>query len=167
MPTLCHPKDCSWPGYSLACPWNSPGKNTGVSCHALLLRIFLTQRSNPRLLHLLHWQVASLPLVPPRKPTQTFRYPPISENRRAPKGLLQQACSHITLPLESQVPCNSPHFTSPHFQLLMEFYPSLYVHFHRAILISPESLHAQMNQELWSCFTGQQMPSPGLFRYWQ
>ena len=49
----------------LLCPWDSPGKNTGVSCHALLLGIFPTQESNPSLLHLLYWQVDSLPLVPP------------------------------------------------------------------------------------------------------
>ena len=41
----------------LLCPWNSPGKNTGVGCHFLLQRIFLTQGSNPSLLH---WQVDSL-----------------------------------------------------------------------------------------------------------
>ena len=46
----------------LLCPWNFPGKNTGVGCHALLHGIFLTQGSNPRLLCLLHWQVDSLPL---------------------------------------------------------------------------------------------------------
>jgi len=33
------------------CPWNSPGKNTGVSSHSLLQGIFPTQGSNPRLLH--------------------------------------------------------------------------------------------------------------------
>ena len=27
----------------LLCPWSSPGKNTGVGCHALLQGIFLTQ----------------------------------------------------------------------------------------------------------------------------
>ena len=27
----------------LLCPWNSPGKNTGVGCHALLQGIFPTQ----------------------------------------------------------------------------------------------------------------------------
>ena len=32
---------------------DSPGKNTGVGCHALLQGIFPTQGSNPRLLHLL------------------------------------------------------------------------------------------------------------------
>jgi len=36
-----------------------PGKNTGVGCRFLLQEIFPTQRSN---LHLLHWQVDSLPL---------------------------------------------------------------------------------------------------------
>ena len=30
----------------LLCPWNSPGKNTGVGCHALLQGIFLSQGSN-------------------------------------------------------------------------------------------------------------------------
>ena len=38
----------------LFCPWDSPGKNTGVGYFALLQRIFLTQGSNPRLLHPLH-----------------------------------------------------------------------------------------------------------------
>ena len=28
---------------ALLCPWDSPGKNTGVGCHALLQGIFLTQ----------------------------------------------------------------------------------------------------------------------------
>ena len=32
-PTLCHLMDCSPPGF---CPWNFPGKNTGVGCHFLL-----------------------------------------------------------------------------------------------------------------------------------
>ena len=44
-----------------------PGKNTGVSCHALLEGIFPTRGSNPSLLCLLHWQEGSLPLAPPGK----------------------------------------------------------------------------------------------------
>ena len=40
-----------WQPTRLLCPWNSPGKNTGMSCHFLLQRIFLTQGSNPGLLH--------------------------------------------------------------------------------------------------------------------
>ena len=44
------------------CPWNSPSKNIGVGCHFLLQGIFWTQRLNPHLLCLWHWQVESLPL---------------------------------------------------------------------------------------------------------
>ena len=33
------------------CPWNSPGKNTGVGRHYLLQEIFPTQGCNPGLLH--------------------------------------------------------------------------------------------------------------------
>ena len=51
----------------LLCLWDSPGKNTGMACHALLQGIFLTQGSNPCLLRLLHWQVGYLPLAPPAK----------------------------------------------------------------------------------------------------
>ena len=40
----------------LLCSWNSPSKNTGVGCHFLLQGTFLTQASNLRLPHLLHWQ---------------------------------------------------------------------------------------------------------------
>ena len=38
----------------LLCPWDIPGKNTGVCCCALLQGIFLTQWSNLPLLRLLH-----------------------------------------------------------------------------------------------------------------
>ena len=41
--TLCNPMDCSPPTIPpVPCPWNFPGKNTGVGCHSLLQRIFLT-----------------------------------------------------------------------------------------------------------------------------
>ena len=43
-PTLCDPRDCSPPGYSVH--GESPGKNTGVGCHALLQEIIPTQGSN-------------------------------------------------------------------------------------------------------------------------
>ena len=42
----------------LLCPWNFPDKNSGAGSHFLLQGIFLTQGSNPCLLH---WQVGSLP----------------------------------------------------------------------------------------------------------
>ena len=61
--TLCEPMPAR-----LLCSWHFTGKNTGAGCHALLQGIFPTQGSNSCLLCLLHWQVGSLPLVPPGKP---------------------------------------------------------------------------------------------------
>ena len=52
-PTLCDPMDCSPPCSSVH--GSFPGKNTGVGCNFLLQVIFLTQGSDPRLLH--HRQV--------------------------------------------------------------------------------------------------------------
>ena len=42
--TLCEPMSCNPPGSSVQ--GDSPGKNTGVGCHALLQGIFPTQGSN-------------------------------------------------------------------------------------------------------------------------
>ena len=64
--TLCYPVDCSPPGSSVH--RDSPGKNTGMGCHALLQGIFPTQGPNLLLLCLLHWKAGSLPLGPPGKP---------------------------------------------------------------------------------------------------
>ena len=61
--TLCDPMDCSPPCSSVH--GDSSGKNTGVGCHPLLQGISSVQRLNLSLLCLLHWQVGSLPLVPP------------------------------------------------------------------------------------------------------
>ena len=47
--TLCDPTDCSPPGSSVH--GDSPGKDTGVGCHALLQGIFPTQGSDTGLLH--------------------------------------------------------------------------------------------------------------------
>ena len=57
---------------SILCPWDSAGKNTGVDCHTLLQGIFWTQGSNPRFLHLPHWQAGSLLLAPPGKPKASW-----------------------------------------------------------------------------------------------
>ena len=52
----------------LLCPWDSPGKNTGVGCHALLQGVSSTQGWKPYLLCLLRWQAASWRLAPPGSP---------------------------------------------------------------------------------------------------
>ena len=65
-PTLCDPIDYS-PLGSLVRE-DSPGKNTGVGCHAFVQGIFPTQELNLSLLHLLHWQASSFPLATHGKP---------------------------------------------------------------------------------------------------
>ena len=46
----------------LPCAWDSPGKNTGVTCHFFFQGIFPSRGSNP------HWQAGSLSLALPGKP---------------------------------------------------------------------------------------------------
>ena len=54
--TLCNPTNWNPPRF--LSPQDFPGKNTGVGWHFLLQGVFPTQLLN---LHLLHWQVDSLP----------------------------------------------------------------------------------------------------------
>ena len=55
-------------------PWNSPDKNPGVGCHALLQGIFQTLGSNPCLLCFLHWQVGSFTTSNTWKPKLGFNF---------------------------------------------------------------------------------------------
>ena len=90
MTSMCVCKVTSVLSDRLPCPWDSPGKNTGVGCHFLLQGIFLTQGSNPGLLCLLQWQVGSLAPVAPGEPPQ--RQPDESKNylcSLAPQKCLQ------------------------------------------------------------------------------
>ena len=61
-----------WPT-RLLCPWDSPGKNTGVGLPCPPPGDLPTQGLNPRLLHLLWWQAYSLPPAPPGKPLNPHR----------------------------------------------------------------------------------------------
>ena len=62
-------------------PWDTPGKNTGVGCHAFLQGIFPTDPGiKPKSLCLLHWQAGSLPLAPPGKPLFKYSWLTISVN---------------------------------------------------------------------------------------
>ena len=67
--TLCDPMNHNPPDSSVH--GDSPGKNTGVGCHALLQGIFTNQGSNPHLSCPLHWQLNCLPQAPPGKPLST------------------------------------------------------------------------------------------------
>ena len=68
-PTLCDPMGCSLPGSSVH--GDSPDKNTGVGCHALLQGIFPTQGSNLQSPTSPALQADSLPSEPPGKPKKT------------------------------------------------------------------------------------------------
>ena len=48
---------------------DSPDKNTGVGCHALLQGVFPTQGLNPHILVSCTGRQGSLPLAPPGKPS--------------------------------------------------------------------------------------------------
>ena len=63
--TPCDPMDCSLPW--LLCPWDSPGKNSGVDSYSLLQGILLTQGLNLCLLCLQDWWRSSLPIAPPEQ----------------------------------------------------------------------------------------------------
>ena len=69
--TLCDPMDCCLPGSSVH--GDSPGRDTGVGCHAILQGIFPTQVSS--LLSEPPGKVSSLLSEPPGKPylEQTFQ----------------------------------------------------------------------------------------------
>ena len=75
MSDSCDPVD--WP-VRLHYPWDSPGKNTGVGCHAVLQGISLNQGLNSHFLYLLRWQVCSLqhqcPLGSPNTFISIFKY---------------------------------------------------------------------------------------------
>ena len=68
------PTDYSLPGF--LCPRDSPGKNTGVGCHALLQRTSLTQRWNPGL-HcrqiLYHLSHQESPFIPWKQNDKTIK----------------------------------------------------------------------------------------------
>ena len=86
--TLCDAMDSRF-----LCPWDPPGRNTGMGCQALLQGIFPTQGSNPHLrspVRLLHWQEDSLPLVPLLAPKET-RWRGVRDRRKWPDGRTAKA----------------------------------------------------------------------------
>ena len=96
-PTLCDPMDCSPPVF--LCPWDFPGKNTGVGWHALLQGVVPPQGLNPLLLH---WQVGTLPLAPPGKPQLQF-------------SLVTQSCPTLCDPMNLSTPGLPVHHQLPEF----------------------------------------------------
>ena len=57
----------------LLCPWDSPGRCTGMVATLLLRGIFPTQEPKLGFLRLLHWRASSSQLAPPGKPAGNQR----------------------------------------------------------------------------------------------
>ena len=94
-----------WPT-RLLCPWNFPGKHTGVSSHSLLQEIFPTQGSNPGRLHCKqilyylshqgrHWPVEHTAITDPNL-----------------SCLVQPKCSSASVTIHSKH-CFTAHFAFP------------------------------------------------------
>ena len=87
----------------LFCPWDSPGKNTGVGCRALLQGIFLTQGLNLSLLCLLHFRQFPYCWVTReilQGPFSSFQFScSVVSNSLWPHGL-----QHVRLPCLSPIP---------------------------------------------------------------
>ena len=101
-----------WP-IRLLCPWDSPGKNTGVGCHSFLQGIFPTQGSNASLPHS-KWTLSE----PPRKPHFLLcylNYDPCLPDKSPACRILLPACSSLqpcpTLcdPMNCSLPGSSVH----------------------------------------------------------
>ena len=83
----------------LLCPWDSPGKNTGMCCHFLLQGIFLTQRLNPGLLHCRQILLLS---EPPGKPLSHFQFSSVA-----------QSCPTLCNPMNRSTPALPVHHQLP------------------------------------------------------
>ena len=62
--------------HRLLCPWDFPGKDTGVGCHFLLQGIFPTQGSNSGLPHCRQAQADALTSAPPACRNEEFKFYP-------------------------------------------------------------------------------------------
>ena len=100
--TLFDPMDCSPPGSSVH--GDSPGKKTGVGCHALLQGIFPTQGLNQHLLWVLHWQVGSLSLMSPGKLLLIVQFSSVA-----------QSCPTLCDPMNHSTPGLPVHHQLPEF----------------------------------------------------
>ena len=113
--TPCNPVDCSPPGPSVH--GDSPGKNTGVDCHALLQGIFLPRDRT----QVLPVQAEILPTEPPGKPKNTAMgslslLQGIFQTQESNRGLLH--CRRVLYQLSyrgSPSPGGMPQNCVPHF----------------------------------------------------
>ena len=112
------------------CPWDSPGKNTGVGCHALLQGALPSQGLNLNLFCLLHWQVGSLPLALPGKSLSSYNTVILQTIFSGVKSITWHFCNPFLLNLlldPISVAPRGPHvllsllFGLPHTSMCLQF----------------------------------------------
>ena len=107
--TLWYPMDCSPPGSSVH--GDSPGKNTGVGCRALLQGIFPIRGSIPHLPASPALQADSFPTEPPGKPREGVSCGYFM--CCAVLCLVTQSCLTLCDPMDCSLPGSSVHRDSP------------------------------------------------------
>ena len=123
----------------LLCPWNFPGKNTGVGCHFLLQRIFLTQGLKLELFPLFPWEVVSLPLGHLGSPIYTLCCCSVTQ-------LCPTLCNPMDYSMSGlRIPHHLPEFAQVHVHCFSEaIWPS-----HPMMLSSPSALDLSQYQGLF------------------
>ena len=148
-PTLCDSMELT----KLLCPWDSPGKNTGVGCYSILQGIFPTQGSNPGLLHcrqiLCHLSYRGGPKIHYFKVSFALTYFHVSRDN-IDKEILDLYCFLVLLSIKQPLKWSEVKSLS-HVRLFVTPWTVAY----QAALSMGFS-----RQEYWS---GLPFPSPGIF----
>ena len=100
------PHDCSPPGSSVH--GDSPGKNTGVGCHALLQGIFPTQESN---LGLLHCRQILYRVRYKGNSKKVIKH--MEKKKKEVRVLVTRSCPTLCDPMDCSPPGSSVHGDSP------------------------------------------------------
>ena len=108
--SCCDPMARSPPGSSVH--GISQAKILEWGCHFLLQGIFLTQELNPRLLHLLYWQVDSLPLCHVRSSINMITHTSIHPTCITS---VTQSCPTLCNPMNRSMPGLPVHHQPPEF----------------------------------------------------
>ena len=108
----------------LLCPWDFPGKSTGVGCHFLLQRIFPTQGLN---LGLPHCKQDALPSEPPGKyekmgiltfsKSLTTNYILITKGKKSIFIIKKPGVPHLNQVLKVRITNNKIHQYHMYFQV--------------------------------------------------
>ena len=162
-PALWEPKGCSLPGSSVH--GISPGKNTGVGCHAFLWVIFPAQELNPGLLHcqqILHhlshrWSHLSghSSDIPRQWPQLvaflSLHFPPTSTlvHQSVQLSSVAQSCPTLCNPMDCSTPGLPVHHQLPEFtQTHVHWVADAIQQFHPLSSPSPPAFNLSQHQGL-------------------